>query len=151
MTGTDRQLVHEQLESELSFLWRRLRRLSTALARQVDDGLEVAAYGLLGYLHDSGDVRAGDLAEKFGLDKSTVSRQIAQMESLGLIQRVPDPQDGRARLIHTTDIGKERVRQLREARGNWFRSALSDWPATDVDQLATLLARLNVSLEQSEK
>lgn len=151
MTGTDRQLVHETLEAELSFLWRRLRRLSTAQARQADEGLEVAAYGLLGSLYDIGDIRAGDLADKFGLDKSTVSRQIAQMESLGLIQRVPDPQDGRARLIHTTDEGEARIRQLREARGRWFRSALSDWPAADVDQLVKLLARLNLSLENSER
>jgi len=134
---SDRQQVHEQLEAELAFLWRRVRRLSIDLARQVDDGLEAAAYGLLGLLADGGDVRAADLAEKLGLDKSTVSRQVTQMESIGLIQRVPDPQDGRAR-----------VQQLRAARGRWFGEALEDWPAADVDTLAVLLKHLNESLSQ---
>lgn len=150
MTRADRQHVHEQLESELTVLWRRVRRLSILLARQVDDGLEVAAYGLLSAMHDAGDVRAGDLAERFGLDKSTVSRQIAQMETLGLITRVPDPLDGRARLIRVTDIGRERVGQLRQARGEWLRSALGEWDAQDVDELVNLLDRLNRALEIRE-
>ena len=147
MTRADRQQVHEQLESELTVLWRRVRRLSIALARQVDAGLDVATYGLLSALNDAGDVRAGDLAERFGLDKSTVSRQIAQMEALGLIVRVPDPLDGRARLIRTTDVGRSRVRQLRRARGEWFGSALNQWDAAEVDELVDLLGRLNEALE----
>lgn len=150
MTSADRQQVHEQLESELTVLWRRARRMSMVLARQVDDGLEVAAYGLLSVLSDTGDARAGDLADRFGLDKSTVSRQITQMESLGLIRRVPDPQDGRARLIRTTDEGRARVRQLREARGRWLGAALEEWSAEDVDHLVELLARLNAALEIRE-
>jgi DNA-binding MarR family transcriptional regulator len=145
---SDRQRVHEDLEAQLAFLWRRVRRLSIDLARQVDEGLEAAAYGLLGLLADGGDVRAADLADRLGLDKSTVSRQVTQMESLGLIQRVPDPQDGRARLIHITDEGRSRVRQLRAARGRWFGEALEHWPAADVDTLAVLLKRLNESLSQ---
>lgn len=145
---TDRQRVHEDLEAELSVLWRRVRRLSIDLARQVDEGLEAAAYGLLGLLADGGDVRAADLAERLGLDKSTVSRQVTQMESMGLIQRVTDPQDGRARLIHVTDEGRSRVQQLRAARGRWFGEALEHWPTADVDTLAVLLKRLNESLAQ---
>lgn len=141
-----RQQVNEQLEAELALLWRRVRRLSIDLARQVDEGLEAAAYGLLGLLADGGDVRAADLAERLGLDKSTVSRQVTQMESLGLIQRVPDPQDGRARLLHITDAGRARVQQLRGARGRWLGAALEDWPNADVDVLAVLLKRLNESL-----
>ncbi|WP_298321829.1 MarR family winged helix-turn-helix transcriptional regulator [Haloactinopolyspora sp.] len=150
MTRADRQQVHEQLESELTVLWRRVRRLSIALARQVDAGIDVAAYGLLSALNDAGDVRAGDLADRFGLDKSTVSRQIAQMESLGFIERVPDPLDGRARLIRTTEVGRARVRQLRGARGEWFGSALQHWDAADVDQLVELLGRLNEALESRD-
>ncbi|WP_035812355.1 MarR family winged helix-turn-helix transcriptional regulator [Jiangella gansuensis] len=146
MTGADRQQAHERLESELGVLWRRVRRLSVDLARQVDAGIEVASYGLLGALADGGDLRAGDLAERFGLDKSTVSRQITQLEALGLIQRVPDPMDRRSRLIHVTEDGLVRVRALRAARGRWLGEALRDWPDADIDTLVVLLARLNSSL-----
>lgn len=150
MTRADRQQVHEQLESELTVLWRRVRRLSIALTREVDDGLEVTAYGLLSALNDAGDARAGDLAERFGLDKSTVSRQIAQMETLGLVERVPDPLDGRARLIRTTDDARVRVSELRRARGRWLQAALHEWDSADVDQLVELLDRLNEALEVRE-
>lgn len=149
--GTDRQRVHKQLEAELSILWRKVRRLSIAFVREAGDGLDVAAYTLLAGLSEGGDIRAGDLAERFGMDKSTVSRQIAQMESLNLIQRVTDPVDGRARLIHITDEGRDRIRQMGEARGRWLRSALEPWPAEDVDRLAELLGRLNVSLEHRDR
>ncbi|TDE14072.1 MarR family winged helix-turn-helix transcriptional regulator [Jiangella asiatica] len=143
---TDRQHVNERLESELGLLWRRVRRLSIDLARQVDAGIEISSYGLLGALADGGDLRAGDLADRFGLDKSTVSRQITQLETHGLIQRVHDPMDRRSRLIHVTGEGLALVRELRAARGRWLGDALADWPDSDVDTLVVLLARLNASI-----
>lgn len=149
MTELKRALPHERLDTELSMLWRRLRSMGVVLAREAEDGLEPAAYGLLGAIHDAhDDVRGGDLAERFGLDKSTVSRQIAQMEALGLLQRVPDPQDGRARLLRITDEGQDRIRRLRERRGRWLSSTLRDWPEEDVAQLVSLMSRLNASLER---
>jgi DNA-binding MarR family transcriptional regulator len=146
MTESDRQLVHERLETELIVLWRRLRSMAIVLTRQVDDSLEAATYGLLGAFLDAGDVRAGDLAEQFGLDKSTVSRQVAQLEQLGLIERVTDPADKRARLIRITETGREQVNRLRSARAQWIMAALQPWPASDVDRLGELLQQLNTSL-----
>lgn len=150
MTGVGCQQVHEQLESELTITWRRVRRLSLMLARHVDENLEAAAYGLLSALNDVGDVRAGELAERFGVDKSTVSRQLAQMETAGLVERIPDPKDGRARFVHVTEAGKARVAELRQARGHWLQRVLDDWDTEDVDQLVGLLSRLNVALEARE-
>lgn len=152
MTELKRAVPHEMLDTELSMLWRRLRWMGVRLAREAEDGLEAAAYGLLGVLYDANDdVRGGDLAERFGLDKSTVSRQIAQMEALGLLQRVPDPHDGRARLVRITEVGRARVRRLRERRGRWLSSTMRDWPEEDVAQLVGLLSRLNASLEFPER
>ncbi|AYY12784.1 MarR family transcriptional regulator [Actinobacteria bacterium YIM 96077] len=143
MTQRDRQEVHEELEAELLVLGRRLRRMAAVVARDVDDGLEAATYGLLGAFLDAGDIRAGDLAEHFGLDKSTVSRQVAQLESLGLVERVAVPEDRRARLIRITEAGRDRVHRLRAARAQWLFDALQPWPADDVDRFAELLGRLN--------
>jgi DNA-binding MarR family transcriptional regulator len=138
---------HERLDSELTLLWRRLRWMSVTLARKVHDGPEAAAYGLLGAVHDAGSsVRGGDLAERFGLDKSTISRQIAQLESLGLIERVTDPCDKRARLINITDAGRDLVGRLRAARGEWLRTALQPWAEDDVERLVALMTRLNESV-----
>lgn len=152
MTELKHAVPHEQLDTELSMLWRRLRSMGVTLAREAEDALDPAAYGLLGAIYDADDaVRGGDLAERFGLDKSTVSRQIAQMEALGLLQRVPDPQDGRARLLRITDEGRSRVRRLRERRARWLSSVLRDWPEGDVAQLISLLSRLNASLDSPER
>ncbi|NEE00035.1 MarR family winged helix-turn-helix transcriptional regulator [Phytoactinopolyspora halotolerans] len=152
MSEGDRRQPHEQLDTELSLLARRSRWMWVTLAREAEEGLEAAAYGLLAALYDADDdLRGGDLADKFGLDKSTVSRQIAQMESLGLLKRVPDPQDGRARLLRITDDGRSRVRRLRERRARWLERALRDWPGDDVQELVGLLQRLNSSLESPDR
>lgn len=138
--------VHEELESELLALGRRLRRMATVVAREADDELEAATYALLGAFLDAGDVRAGDLAEQFGLDKSTVSRHLALLESLGLVERVADPEDRRARLIRITEAGRARVQRLRTARAQWLADMLRPWPGEDVDRLVGLLGRLNEAI-----
>ncbi|WP_166351630.1 MarR family winged helix-turn-helix transcriptional regulator [Phytoactinopolyspora limicola] len=142
----ERQLAHESLETQLVTLMRRLRRMSAVLTREADDGLEASIYALLGAFLDVGDVRAGDLAYLFGLDKSTVSRQVARLESLGLVERVVDPKDKRARMIRITDEGRRRVLRLRTVHGQWLNAALDTWPAADVDRLSELLAQLNAAL-----
>lgn len=147
MTETDRLAAHGRLERELSVILRRSRSVSIALAREVHEGLEAAEYGLLRVLDDAGELRASDVATAFGLDKSTVSRQLSHVESMGLVERVPDPEDGRARLIRLTDEGRARVHETRERRRTHVRTSLEDWSTQDVSLLADLLGRLNLALE----
>nr|WP_279591103.1 helix-turn-helix domain-containing protein [Modestobacter marinus] len=45
----------------------------------------------------SGPARATDLVARLGMDMSTVSRQVASLVALGLVERVPHPGDGRVR------------------------------------------------------
>lgn len=45
------------------------------------------------------------LAEKLGRDATTVSRQVASLESSGLVQRSPAPGDGRASVVAVTGKG----------------------------------------------
>lgn len=143
----DRTSAHELLERELSVLLRRARSVSFKLAREVHEGLDAAEYSLLVVLDDVDAMRASELAVRFGLDKSTVSRQLGHLEEMGLVERVPDPVDGRARLIRLTDEGRERVHRVREQRRQHVRNALSAWPTQDVRALGALLDRLNRTLE----
>ena len=50
-------------------------------------------------------VRVSELAEKVYADVSTVSRQVTHLVGLGLIERVPDPEDGRAHSLSLTEAG----------------------------------------------
>ncbi len=48
------------------------------------------------------------LGPKMGMEGTSISRLLKSMEERGLIQRTPDPSDGRGVLIHLTPFGKEK-------------------------------------------
>jgi DNA-binding MarR family transcriptional regulator len=132
-----------RLEREIALLLRRSRAISTRLAGELHPELDGAAYGLLALLQDTGPLRASDLVARLGLDKSTVSRQIANLVDLGLVDRTADPVDGRAQVLTPSAEGSSRLSRVRAARRARWESDLADWPAADVARLAELLARLN--------
>ncbi|CUR62505.1 Transcriptional regulator, MarR family [metagenome] len=50
--------------------------------------------------------RLTDLAERAQVTKQTASQLVVALEQQGLVERVPDPADGRARLIRFTERGR---------------------------------------------
>ncbi|GAA1613294.1 hypothetical protein GCM10009789_79420 [Kribbella sancticallisti] len=140
-----------EVEQELSTLFRRSRSAQMQLARRVHQEMDAAGYALisqidLGTAAGRPGVRASEVAQALGLDKSTVSRGLTQLETLGLIERVGDPDDGRARLLRMTTIGAERFGAMRAQRQTEFRAILDRWDSPDLADLARLLARLNLDL-----
>jgi DNA-binding MarR family transcriptional regulator len=132
-----------RLEREIALLLRRARAISARLAGQLHTDLDGAAYGLLSLLQDAGPLRASDLVARLGLDKSTVSRQVATLVDLGLVDRAADPADGRAQVLTASREGAARLERIREVRRTRWEADLADWPATDVVALGELLNRLN--------
>jgi len=132
-----------ELEREIGLLLRRSRAISARLAGQLHPELDGAAYGLLSLLQDAGPLRASELVTRIGLDKSTVSRQVAHLVQLGLVNRAADPVDGRAQVLTPSPEGAARLARIRDVRRARWEDDLSDWPASDVAALAELLRRLN--------
>ncbi len=93
-----------------------------------------------------GCCHAKDLAERSGLDPSTVSRAVAAAVGQGLVERRVDRADRRASALALTPRGHE----LLAAAGVWFGAlierALADWPATDVERVSGDLARFSAAL-----
>ena len=133
----------QQVEHQLSLLWRRARSISHQLSRQVHPDMEPAAYGLLTIIRREGPIRLTDLASCIGVGKPSVSRQIAFLESIGLVYKEADPQDGRAQSIRLTEKGEEKMHQVQDARRQVFRERLGEWPLEDVQTLADYMGRLN--------
>ena len=55
--------------------------------------------------------RLTDLADRAQVTKQTASLLVAALEREGLVERVPDPSDGRARLIRLSARGREAAGQ----------------------------------------
>lgn len=54
------------------------------------------------------------LGPKMGMEATSLSRILKNMEERGVIERRPNPQDGRGVLIHLTDFGREKREYSRE-------------------------------------
>jgi DNA-binding MarR family transcriptional regulator len=101
---------------------------------------------MLLHVSDIAPVRAADVVERTGLDKSTVSRQIVRLEELGLVERVADPHDGRARQVQLTEVGTDRLNRVRADRRARMRAIFDSWTTADITTFSGLLGRLNRDL-----
>lgn len=136
------------LEHEIGRLLRRIRRGLADRATQVDPELNATAYPLLVTLAEAGPHRAADLADLFALDKGAVSRIVHQLLELGLIERAPDPQDGRASILSVTPKARARLAAIVDARHEVVGQRLADWEADSIAELAAGLARFNAAISE---
>jgi DNA-binding MarR family transcriptional regulator len=131
----------------------RLVRASHGLKAQIHavkpDVIEWAGSMLLFHLCKDGPQRSSALAAAVCVDPSTVSRQIADLVDLGLVERRADPHDGRATLLAATESGEARHLLVHERRDRAFAVMLADWSDGDVRALVGLLRRLNDTIIDS--
>ncbi len=136
-----------ELETELTRLFRRARSAQARTAADVHPNLDSAGYAVLITVRDLGALgeaaRAGDIAEVLRLHKSTTSRNLATLEDLGLIERIPDPDDARARQVRLTADGSAALERSFEGRRERLREQLGTWDPADIAELARLLRLLN--------
>lgn len=125
----------------------RLTRASHAMRVQMSarghDGIDWAAYSLLFQLVKEGPQRSSMLAEAACVDPSTISRQVGELVRAGLVDRVPDPDDGRASLLEATPRGHAAHAAKRDRRLRTFARIVQGWSAEDITTLTGLLARFN--------
>ncbi len=97
---------------------RRLARRMTQIYENVmaPAGLTVGQFGLLAQLYGADlagqrSVAAGALANRLGMDPTSLSRSLRPLRSQGLIVSDPDPLDRRMRSVRLTGKGRARLRQ----------------------------------------
>jgi DNA-binding MarR family transcriptional regulator len=154
-SNRDREATVDDGVEALSDQVLRLTRTAGALRSQLaarhtggedgTHGIEWAAYALLFQLVTEGPKRSSTLAEAVCVDPSTVSRQVAELVKAGLVERVPDPADGRASLLVATERGRDVYAARKARRVATFGRIVSDWPDDDVAALTDLLVRFNDS------
>lgn len=155
MTGPEQQAGDEDplsdVERELLVLLRRARGAAGQVAREIHPDLEPATYGLLVRIADAGGARVTELADYFGIDKASVSRQVRTLERLGFVERQRDASDARAFRLVGTPAGLVRLQETRAGRRDRLRRQLDSWELTDVERFAHLLARFNAVVDFSSR
>ena len=128
--------------SQLSNTMNRGQLVEHAMAASGLD-LERPAMSVLMSLLMAGEpLRVGEIARRMQVAGPHVTRLLHNLEGRGLVRRVPDPQDGRARLAELTAPGSEAASRYLRSMFGWFGEALTDWPAEDLETLGRLLVRL---------
>ncbi|MDI2127575.1 MarR family winged helix-turn-helix transcriptional regulator [Yinghuangia seranimata] len=92
-------------------------------------------------------VRLSDLADQMGVGRTTLSRQVADLVTAGLVARTPDPADARAATLELTPHGDETLRRIWDAWGRLVAGLTDGWPAAEREALPRLLARLGAGLQ----
>lgn len=131
-----------RVEHELGRLIARIRVGWREAAATVHPELQPLGYQVLVSILSGTATSAGALIERLQTDKSAVSRQVKQLEQLGLVESIPDPEDRRARVLVATELAQERVAIARSRYEGRIGERLRNWSAADLDHFATLLADL---------
>jgi DNA-binding MarR family transcriptional regulator len=103
--------------------------------------LERALFPLLVRIGREGPIGVVELSELVGRDHSTVSRQVARLEALGLVERRPGAQDRRVREAVPSEEGRFLLARIDMARGALFTEAFKTWSDEDLETLSRLLRR----------
>jgi len=125
--------------------WARLRSFDLIHRRA---GVDVDRSGIiiLATLDRLGSMRMSDLAAEIGLDRSTISRQVAAEVRSGYVQKVGDAADARASQLQLTARGNAARRKLAEAWRQIVTELVEDWSADEQAQLGRLLGKLALQM-----
>jgi DNA-binding MarR family transcriptional regulator len=148
LSPPEEQSVADEIGGQLVRLVRLIERTRQQYQAEHADAVDRATYLLLVHLVKDGPRRAGSLAEAVHSDPSTVSRQVAHLARLGFVDRVADPDDGRATLVVATDEGRRVFAENRRLRNRALDELLSGWGAEDRATFARLLTRFTDGFEE---
>lgn len=113
------------------------------------DVADPGTFWLLKSLAANGAMRVTELAAIASLDASTVSRHVQQMHRTGLIERAPDPDDGRAQRVTISAQGLDILREGLVRRRELLGRGLAGWDPSDLETFDRLLARFVGNIENN--
>jgi DNA-binding MarR family transcriptional regulator len=136
-TRVDSGPLASELRVVLGHLIRRLRS---------EHRFSLSQGSVLGRLDREGPQSTSKLASAERVRPQSMGQTVAELESQGLIERRPDPADGRSALLELTDAGRAELREDRERREGWLAEAIednfSDGEREVLDEAVRLLGRL---------
>lgn len=128
-------------------------RLRTSIGRFVRatrshaDALPSPLAATMGLLDREGDASTAHLAQRRGVRHQSQSGAVKDLEALGYVARLEDPQDRRAFLITLTERGRAALDSDRRTRRDWVAQAMEALLSPDeqaqLDALPRLLDRLS--------
>ncbi|WP_435080780.1 MarR family winged helix-turn-helix transcriptional regulator [Clavibacter michiganensis] len=132
-----------EVEEQMTALAARIRATTREAAARIHPELPPIGYKMLRVIRRCGAAHASAVADQLGVDRSVVSRQLRQLQELGLVEVGADAQDGRVRVLALTPAGRAGIEADDAQGGSRLIRGLGEWTRDDLDAFAGYLARLN--------
>lgn len=143
-------MPHRVQSDTIGFLLTDLSRLIRAEfdRRIVEAGLSVTAGEARTLVHAAraGEVRQNALAEQMGIEPMTLSDYLDRLESRGLVERRPDADDRRAKLVTLTEAAGGMLAEIAAVGASVRGQASKDIPPDDWTRLLEMLKTVRANL-----
>lgn len=152
-TQTMRQTSEEPLdegrnrESAVS-LRLAITRTARRLRQEAGSTLTPTALATLASIERNSPVTPTRLAEIERVKRPTVTRVISHLTEMGMIDRIPDPEDGRSCRLEITDAGADYLDEQRSRKSAYLTHLLDSLPADQVETLEKAATILESALER---
>ena len=120
------------------------------LMKEAGIRLDRALFPLLVGIERYGPIGVVEMADRIGRDYTTISRQVAKLESLGLAQRQESAADRRVREAVITPKGKAMTDLVDAAREQIGRAVFQTWEPREFDELVRLMRKFADAFEDSQ-
>ena len=110
--------------------------------------LDRALFSVLVGIERLGPIGVVEMAERAGRDYTTVSRQVAKLESLGLVKRRESPLDRRVREAVISAKGKAMTDRIDAARERMGHAIFRNWGEDEIDDFVRLMRKFADALEE---
>ena len=141
-----------ELSDTASHLRNAIVRTSRALRQEAagESGLSPTQTAVLATINREGPLTPSELADHERVKRPTMTRTLGCLEREGLIERTPDPADGRSSLVAVNDAGRERLARLRRRKSAYLARRLRKLDPDEVETLARA-ARLLDRMREDEQ
>jgi DNA-binding MarR family transcriptional regulator len=125
-------------------------RLSRRMRQESTLGHSLTQIGILVTMDKGGPTTLGDLAVAERVAPPTITKAVAALVAEGLVEKVPDPADGRVHRARLTAAGRRDLDSIRRQREAWLTRRLATLAPEEVDRLVALLPLLEALTDDDD-
>ncbi len=141
---------HETIGFLLTDVARLLRQRTERAFEEAGLGLTSGEARTLAFTARFEGLRQAALAERMSVEPMTLVGFLDRLEARGLVERVSDPCDRRAKTVHLTPAATGLVERFREIARGTREMATRDFSEAEVEALRAVLLRLRSNLTCGE-
>ena len=138
----------QTIDFHIKYTWQNITKMYNAVAARFGGSMAVG-YILLNIDLENGTPSTA-LGPKMGMEATSLSRILKNMEEKGLIYRKPNPQDGRGVFICLTPFGIEKREDAKDAVLTFNQSMYANIAEEDLGAFFRVMSTINELIDKKE-